>query len=267
MSVTIATSLVPAADPAPVQLVVEGIPVGVPFTVQGVLGEATWPVPGGVGVGTGGQVALVDNRAPLRVPFRYRVVVEGRAHESAQVVVPYGGRQLLQSLDGDVVVEFVWQASGLPREAGVRSAVFDVPGRARPPVRTVPGADGGGSLLVRTSQVASLGVRSLLRSGRVVVVRTDGLVRDWPPVELLLITGATSAMWDAIDPATGRMSTDRVWSLSYVLVDDPQPSAILSAFTWDDFDEAMFSRTWDDFDALFAGSTWDDFDTYPWTQL
>lgn len=36
----------------------------------------------------------------------------------------------------------------------------------------------------------------------------------------------------------------RVWSLSYLLVDDPEPSSALAAFTWDDFDAAVSSLVW-----------------------
>lgn len=268
MSVTIATSLVAAGTPEPVQLVIDGIPSGASYTVFGVVGASSWSVPGGVGVGTGGQVVLIDNRAALNAPVTYRVITGGQATDSAPVTVPYsGGRWVLQSLDGDTVVDFVWQANGLPQERVVRAATYDVPGRARPPMRTAPGGDGGGALRVRTTRAGSAGMSSLLRTGRPVVLRTDGAARDWAAVELLLVTDASSALWDAYDPQTGEMSTDRVWSLSYLLVDDPQPSAVLSAYTWDDFDDAMSTRTWTAFDALFAGSTWDDFDTYPWTQL
>ena len=268
MSVTIETSLVPAGTPEPVQLVIEGIPSGAPYTVTGIVDGSSWPVPGGVGVGTGGQVVLIDNRGALNAPVRYRVITGGRAWDSAAVTVPYeGGRWVLQSLDGDAALDFVWQANGLPQERVVRAAAFEVPGRARPPMRTAPGGDGGGSLRVRTTRAGSAEMASMLRKGRPVVLRTDGAARDWPAVELLLITDASSALWEAYDPATGGMSTDRVWSLSYILVDDPQPSAVLSAFTWEDFDDAMSTRTWAQFDTLFAGSTWDDLDTYPWTQL
>lgn len=263
MTVTISTSLVATGEPASVQLVIDGVASGSAYTVVGVLGDSTWPVPGGVGVGTGGQIVLLDNRTALGTAFRYRVVTDGQVYESGPVTVPSADRYVIQSLDGDTTVRFVWQSNGLPREPPVRSATYDVPGRPRPPSRTAPGGDGGGALRIRTSAAGSTAMRTLLRAGRPVVIRTDGAVRDWPAVELLLLQSGPSVLWEAYDAVTGSLSTDRVWSLSYVLVDDPQPSTVLSAWSWDDFDDA--GLTWDQLDALAL--TWDEFDTYPWGQL
>lgn len=264
MTVTIATSIIPAGSPEPVQLVIDGIPAGAEFSVVGSLvGGDTWAVPGGMGVGSGSQVALVDNRAALNVPVVYRVLTAGEVYESAPVTVAHDGRHVLQSLDGGTRVDFVWHANGLPREVTMRSVAFDVPGRARPPLRVVRGGDGGGEVVVRTSEAGTAALRAMLRAGSPVVLRTDGSVRDWPAVEILHLMGASSQMWDAIDPVTREMSTDRVWSLSYLLVDDPQPSQAVSAFDWDDFDAA--GLTWDELEAMSL--TWDEFDTYPWTQL
>jgi len=263
MSVTITTSLVPAGPPPPVQLVIDGIPSGGAYTVTGVVGASSWPVPGGVGVSGGGQVVLVDNRTALNLPVTYRVVTDGQAYDAAPITVPHEGARMLQSLDGTVQVPFDWLPNRLPLAPSLSAGVYDVPGRVRPVVRTVVGGDGGGELRIRTTPSQTAALQRLLRKGAPAVLRTDGRSLDLPVVSLLLVTGATSQL--AYD--TLGMSADRVWSLSYLLVDDPQPSAVLSAFTWDDFDDAMATRTWADFDALFAGSTWDSFDTYPWTQL
>jgi hypothetical protein len=84
-------------------------------------------------------------------------------------------------------------------------------------------------------------------------------------VDLVLPVSGPNSLWPAVT-ANGP-STDRVWTIRYLLVDDPEPSVALAAFTWDDFDAAMATRTWADFDALFAPLTWDAFDTYDWDQL
>lgn len=265
MAVTLTASLVPVADPRPVQLVLAGVPSGVAFEVFGQALGSSWPVPGGRGVSTGDQVVMVDNRSALNTPVVYSAVVEGVTYSASPVTVAHPGRYVIQSLDGQTVVEFVWQSNGLPREYTLRSHVSDVPGRRRPPVRVAAGGDGGGALAFRTSRTNTARFEALLRAGRPLVVRTDGAVRDLPAVELILPMSARTVTWEAVGP--GGFSTDRVWSVSYLLVDDPEPGAVLAAFDWDAFDTAMAERTWDDFNALFAGSTWDDFDTYDWSQL
>lgn len=266
MAVTITASLVPSGDPNPVQLLVSGVPAGVPYTVVGTAGGTSWPVPGGKGTSVGDAVLLVDNRSAVNTEVVYSVTADGVTSLAAPVTVAYAGRALLQSLDGQTSAAFVWQSNGLPRQYVTRSHTSDVPGRLRPPGRFTTGGAGGGSLSLRTSRENTAQLESMLMSGRPLVLRTDGAVRDLPPVELLLPLEASTVTWDAV-VAPGMLSTDRVWALGYILVDDPEPSRVLAAWTGDDFDAAMATRTGDDFDALFVGSTWLDFDTYPWGQL
>jgi len=266
MAVTITASLVDAGDPRPVQIILTGVPAGSHYTVTGTAGDSSWPVPGGVGVSEGEQIVLVDNRSALNVAVVYTALVDGVTYETYPVYVVAQGKYVLQSLDGRRSVQFVLQANGLPRDVVVRSQTFDVPGRPRPPGRYAEGGDGGGALALRTSREDSAEMHALVRAGRPVVLRTDGTVRDFPAVTLLVLMEASSQMWDAVDALTGEMSTERVWDLGYVIVNDPEPGRVLAAFTWDDFDEAMTGLTWDDFDAMFAGSTWDDFDTTDWGQ-
>ena len=271
MAVTITATLVAASEPRPVLIVVEGVPGGTGYSVVGTAAGSSWMVPGGSGTSTGAQVVLVDNRAALNTPVTYQVVAAGVTYSAAPVVVQADGRYVLQSLDGQVSAGFVWQSNGLPNELVVRSQTFDVPGRRRPPGRYVEGGDGGGSLMLRATRAGSQVLSALVRSGRPMVLRTDGAVRDLPAVDLLVVRRASSRLWDAYDGGTGQMSTDRVWVLEYDWVDDPEPGRVLGAFIWDDFDEAMTGYTWSaaapSFDALFAGSTWDDFDTFDWGQL
>ncbi len=266
--VTITASLVTTAgSPPPVQIVLTDVPSGAEYVVTGSTGAgSSWPVPGGSALGDGGQVVLVDNRSALNVPVTYSAVVEGVTYAAAPVTVVHPGKAVLQSLDGQVSVDFVWVENALPREPQVNAAAFNVPGRRRPPMRMAPGGDGGGDLVIRADRDNGEDMAALLAAGKPVLVRTDGTVRDWPAVELIHLVSAPSRLWGAVEG--GQMSTQRVWSLGFLFVDDPEPSQALSAWTWDDFDQAALVSfpTWDDFDALFAGSTWDDFDTTEWGQ-
>ena len=264
MAVTIAASLISADIPQPVQIVVNGVPSGTAYTVVGTTGDgSTWPVPGGAGTSTGGQVVLVDNRSALNTPVTYTVTAGGSTYAAAPVTVLFPGQYVLQSLDGQTSVAFSWQDNSLPREPVIASTAFEVPGRDRPPVRFVPGAAGGGRLQVRADRENSARLLTIAKAGRPLVIRTDGNVRDMPAVDIVLATSAPNELWSG----DGGLSTDRVWDLTILYVDDPEPSVALAAFTWDDFDRAMASRTWNDFDALFAPVTWDVFDTYDWDQL
>lgn len=267
MAPAIAASLVSSDVPQAVQVVVTGVPTGVEFTVEGTTGDgSSWPVPGGTQTSAGVQVVLTDNRSALNTPVTYRLTAAGVTYTAAPITVTYsGGQAVIQSLSGQTTVHFVWRENGLPVEPAVYSRAFEVPGRARPPVRIAPGGDGEGSLSIRTDRANSGRLRDLMRAGSPVVVRTDGAVRDFPAVEIMLLTSGANELWPVV--TSGGMSTDRVWLLGYLLVDDPEPGTPLSAFTWDDFDAAMAARTWDDFDALFAASTWDDFDTCDWDQI
>lgn len=260
-------SLVASGDPQPVRVVVTGAAAGASVTVSAVTAGGSFPVPGGViESAPGGQIILVDNRAPLNTPVQYLAVVDGVSFLSDPITVTHSGEAVLQSLDGRTVVDFIWMDNELPREPTVRAAAFDVPGRFRPPVRFAAGAAGGGELLVRTTRQNTARMDALLRQGKPIVVRTDGTARDFPAVDIVQPMGAPSKLWGAVD-GPNQMSTERVWSINYLLADDPEPGTPLSAFTWDDFDQAMESRTWNDHDALFSASDWDDWDVYDWSQL
>ena len=262
MAVTLAASLVDVDDPRPVQIILTGVPSGAHYTVTGTAGDSSWPVPGGVGVSEGEQVVLVDNRSALNVAVTYTALVEGVTYTAFPVYVTFAGDSVLQSLDGRSVVRFVWEWDGGPRDVVIRAEGYDIPGRARPPGRYAEGGDGGGAFTFMTSPQDSATLHNMARSGRPVVLRTNGMVRDLDAVTLMVLTSASNSL---VGEFWGGVAWRR-WSLSYLLVNDPEPGRVLAAFTWDDFDEAMKGLTWDDFDAMFAGTTWDDFDTTDWGQ-
>lgn len=265
MVAILTATLLGSVQPRPVSLALSGLVAGDVWSLSGTAAGASWAVPGGSGVASGSQVVLVDNRAPLNVALTYRALVNGAAVAAAPVTVVYPARYVLQSLDGRTVVPFVWQRDGLARGYVVRGATLAVPGRARPPRFYAPGGDGGGSLTLRTDRAGTAGMQTLLRSGGPVVLRTDGAIRDLPAVDLLALDAASTVTWDAV--VTGvdgpQMSTDRMWSLTYTLIDDPEPSRVLSAFTWDDID--ALAMTWSAMDALAL--TWDQAEAFDWSTL
>ena len=238
----VTATLLSGGDPRPVQVVVSGLTAGQSVSVVAVTtAGAESSVPGGVLVSDGSQLVLTDNRTPLNTPVRYRATVDGVPYLSDEVTV-IGPRYLIQSLDGQKVAEFVWRDNGLPGEPDLYSVVFPVPGRARPPARLVPGGAGGGELDIRTDRANGARLLELLLSGRPLVVRTDGQIRDFPAVEIILPLRGPNGLWGAMTP--DGPSTDRVWKIGYVLVDDPEPSQILAGSTGADFDAAMADRVW-----------------------
>jgi hypothetical protein len=264
MAVTLTAVLVSAGTPQPVQIVLAGVPAGVRFVIEGTsdAGMSAWPVPGGVGTSDGGQVVRVDNRSTLNRQVVYRATVGGVTYTAAPVTVAHPGRVVLQSLDGQIVAPVRLHDNGDPRELDLRSHATAVPGRPRPPVRIAPAGYGSGVLDVTTTGAATAALRDLLMSGLPLVVRTDGTAPLERAVDLVLPQRASYSL------ATVREYGDsRRWILPFLFVDDPEPTAALAAWTWDDFDAAMAGRTWADHDALFATSTWDQWDTYDWGQL
>lgn len=258
-------SLIGSGVPRAVQIVFTEVGVGQHVVVRGRLGGAVWSVPGGEFISTGEQVVLIDNRAPVNVPVVYEVLVDGVVFTSMPITVPFpGGRYLLQSLDGRTVVRFTWVRNNDPRSWNVRTEVFNVAGRARPVVRyDVPGGESG-EVIADTVGPDAETMRALLSTGRPVVLRTDGGVEDFAPSEIVMVLGVSRVLTGGRD-AFGRPW--RRWSLPFTVIDDPEPSVRLTAWTWDDFDAAWDGRPWGDFDAHFDGLTWNDFDTTPWGDL
>lgn len=256
------TATLLSGSPAPVQVVVTGVPVGESFEVRGQLGMVSWPVPGGRGVGDGSQLVLVDSRAPLRAAVTYTVTAGAESASSLPVTVPYPEKYVIQSLDGRQKVDFVWRDNGMPRDPFIDNAAFAVPGRRRPPIRFAPGGDGTGSLEIRVDRANGEVLHEMLMDGRPMVVRTDGQVRDLKAVDVIMITASPNVLFEG----DGGISTQRVWSLSYLLVDDPEPDVILAAATWGDFNDIYAGMTWAEFNTEWAGQTWADFNAYDWAQ-
>lgn len=263
---SIDVTLVGASTPQSVQIVLGGLTPGQVLEVTGTAVGASWPVRGGSNTIPAETMILTDATAPLNVPIVYAVRIDGQAFTSSAITVPFAdGRYVLQSLDGRTTIPFTWRANGDPRELQMRSAAFEVPGRPTPVARWDVAAGEEGALRIRTSRANTEALRQHLRTvGPVMLLRTDGQLRDLEPSQYLLIRSANRVLWDAV-VAGGGLSTDRVWSLAFTVLDDPEPGVILPSATWDDFDAAYAGLTWDDFDAEWSGLTWDDFDRTDWS--
>lgn len=256
MAVTITAALLSGADPRPVQVVLSGLTAGQRYAVTGSAAGFSWAIPGGSGVVTSSQVVLVDSRGPLNVASTYVAVVDGAAYYSAAVTVAYAGRWLAQSLNGllDAPCDI---AAVIPRQYVTAGAVYAVPGRARPPARYAAGGAGGGVLTLRTTRAGTAAMEALLGVGSPIVLRTDGTAGDLRPVDILL----------AIDVSSEARGLDRIWTVTYTLIDDPEPSTLLGATTWDGMDTAIGARTWTALDTALAGRSWDQLDTLDWGTL
>lgn len=262
---TITASLVGTVNPQAVQVVVNGLTVGQAFEIRGQLGAHSWPVRAGLGVAAASQVVRRDLLAPINAAVTYTVTVDGTpAAESAPITVPFAGgrnRYVLQSLGGTATAAPLMLENGLPESYNMRASSFAVPGRRNPVVMYDIAGGRSTDLLLQTQDAATDDLRALLTEGAPMALRTDGTVRDLPPVQVLVPTSVQStATWVTYGGGSGRN-----WQIGYVTIDDPEPNAIPVTSTWADFDRAYSGLTWADFDAEWAGSTWDAFDLMDWS--
>lgn len=248
----ITATLMSAEDPQPVQIVITGLTAGQSVVVTAVTATgAEFTVPGGRRVATGPTLVLVDNRGPLNMPIRYQLLVGGATYLSGELTLTYDRHYLLQSLDGRTVARVRWLDNRDPRSYTVNLVAFAVPGRRRPPVRFAAGGDGGGELVLTTVGAQSKVLEELVLSGRPLVLRTDGLIPFVAPVDIL----APLKVDNSLAGLFVQWGDTRRWTIPYLLIDDPEPSAAMAAFAWEDFD------------VVYAASTWGELDTTVVTNL
>lgn len=264
MSLTVSAVLAGGGYPRAVQVAVTGLTVGVAFSVTAATPDGfTWTVRGGNGqLAAAVTAVLADISTPLGSAITYTAAQTGWSPvTSAPVTVPFTGQYILQSLDGRTAMPFIWQNNGDPRETATRAVQFDIPGRTTPVTRWDLSAGESGEIVAHMDRTASEALRVQLRTaGPVMVLRTDGRVRDIDPVQYVILTRVTRAL---VNDGYG---TDRIWSLAYLVISDPEPSVVLAASNWDDFDTAYTALAWAaDFDAEWASLTWDDFDSTDWS--
>lgn len=254
----ITATLVGAQSPRLVQIVISLTPDDEEWTLTGAAGEYVWTVPGGMGVGDGAQLTLVDNRSPGNVPVEYTFTSPSIV-ESATVTVPFSTDFVIQSLDGQRAIEVEFGGMEMVNTLDSGQARFDIPGNPRPVVRYSVTSDVAGSLSFRFPVARTQEVRQLFASGEPLMYRCGAVIDDLLPVGVI---------------SYGQVSTVaiaghgfRQWQFPYALLDDPFMDQRLGAFSWDLFDAAMAGRTWDEFDTIMAGLSWDQFDTLDWSTL
>jgi len=239
MPVSLTAVLLTGADPRPVQIALAGMTTGQVYEVKGGTADgSSWSVAGGKGTSDGTQVLLVDNRSPLNAVVTYVAVVDGTTVAAAPVTITYDGVAVIQTIDGLLVVDVELKSRTEPRTAAVRSAAFEIAGRAEPAFRL----DVPGSFVydweLETQGADSIAMLAILRSGLPIVRRTVTGARDLAPVVL----GVVQSWKDEL--SSEGFDTWRTWKLQVREIADPQPSTPLIAFTWDDFDAAMADRVW-----------------------
>lgn len=253
----ISAALIGGSVPADVQIVVDMAPVGVPWTLTGSAAGTTWMVPGGAGIGDGGQVARVDNRTPGNVPIVYTFSAGATVETSSPVTVAIGRDAALQTLDGSasVIVELV--RPSLDTHLAVNAQAYTVAGRRRPVIRHDVTGSGGGSFVVRAFDPEQFD--AVMASGGPIVYRTADKPFDLPRVAVIQPLGLSSTAFD--------LNGFREWDMPFVFVDDPYLDVVLGGFSWNEFEDAWAGQDWDGFDTRMTGLTWDQFDAFDWSLL
>lgn len=265
--IEITATVLTTSAPQPVQVLVSGLVDGDEYTVVGeTLSGRRWGVPGGTGVSPGGQLQLVDNRAPVNTPVTYVVTTFEDTVSSNEVQVEWAPETgspdyLIQSLDGQIIVPVCdWNDNGLPRTHPSNSATFRIEGRSRPVVVLSTGSAGSTTAQMRLSREAGDELLRILDRGGAVVVRTNGDTRDMPPSDIAVILSPDDLLWSG----GGGASNDRVWTLPFTWIDDPEPSVIPVVWDVDEVDSILSGLTVDEVDTLFSGMTVDEVDAYDW---
>lgn len=256
---TVTATLSGSATPQAVQIVVSETTIGEPWTVTGEAGDMQWIVPGGQGVGDGGQLVLADNRGPLNVPITYRYF-EGDTMQSAPPLMrEHAGDIVIQTPDGQRSVTADLMYDSAHTDIEVRNALFSVPGRRHAVSRSSTTGAGGGALVIRVHTDSSEDFQDVFEPGGALIWLLGARSFDLSLVQAFTVTSAQSRGIPEIEK--------REWTLAYRLADDPFLDSRLGIFSWVDFDDAMSAREWDEFDTLFTGLPWNDFDTQDWSIL
>jgi hypothetical protein len=241
------------------QIIVSSTPAGAEWSLTGSWEDFTWTVPGGEGIGDGGQLHLTDVLAPTNVPVIYTFRAGTTVEQSSPVVV-VGPRFMLQRLDGSASVPAQLMLGSIGLELDVHQELFYIPNRSRPAIRYGATGDGGGAFRVRVAREDRALFDEVMKAGGPIVYRTTPPLEDLPPVETILPSRLMSE-------GLARLPF-RDWSFSYVFADYPTLEQRLGGFPWDDFDAALAAQTWTaGLDSQFAGSAWDQFDLTDWIAI
>ena len=235
-------------------------PAGVRWEVTASYVEAgrtiTYRPRGAVGMGAAEQVVIIDAAAPIRTLVTYKVT----SGATASITRPSPASDVITDIRGSTHAGISRTADGGDVRTPDQRAYFsDVPGAAFSPVRLAPVAGvGSASLEAVTDVVGTWALRDLLATPRPLYLLHSCRMEDCdvPLSQLAVITAAASDRREAGYP-------ERVWSISYRPVSDPQPSQAITLSVWDDLDAAAL--IWNQLDAM--GLTWDPFDLTDWDAL
>ncbi|EIC09157.1 hypothetical protein OR221_0865 [Microbacterium laevaniformans OR221] len=261
----ITATLVGATSPQLVQVNVSSVPDGETWLLTGVAGAFSWVVPGGQGVGDGGQVVLVDNGAPLNVEVTYALTTDVGVETSAPIVIPHtDGDMVIQSLNGQRSVSVLLLDETQDVQMDDSLALFTVPGRRQPVSRYSAMGERRGTIRMRLDVDRTPDLDAVLAPGEPVLCRLAITAFDIPPVQVVHISKPS---------ATGFLvGLYRHWELPYVPVANPYMDQRLGAFTWDYIGAlqkvgSTVRRSGDVMEAIMAGRTWDQVDAFDWSVL
>lgn len=258
----ISATLVGSSTPKEVQIVIPSIPPGARWRLTGHTADWEWVVPGGEGVGDGGQVALLDNRAPGNQPTIYLLSYADVTVESNEIVVPMEHEMILQSGDGTHIVPVRFLKGAGDTRRTTNQALFRVARRRRPVVRHDVTGDIEGMFRFLVDMRLSSEFEALIESGEPIYYRVGQRMADLPPVACFAFWDPESvALLDRSRPGEGH----RLWEMQFALVDDPVLDVRLGSASWDEIETITAGVTWDEIEARFAGLTWDEIDRLDWS--
>lgn len=255
MALAITATLLAGADPRPVQIDVTGLTIGRAYLVTASTSSG-WSrtVQGGSGTSSATQIVFVDIATPLNAALTYtaqELSDDGSVLASASTVgtvtVAYDHDALISSLDGSVIAPIEWMDNEDPREQEIRQALFRPAGSTRPIVHYDLSGDESGTIVAETSGTGTTALRSLIRAGAPVLIRTALGIRDVDPVEVLVITRAPRKL-------VGATGTLRQWELAYTLGVDGETVPLVVAML-SHVNDVYATKYLSDFNTDFAGQT------------
>lgn len=257
---TISVSLLGGRAPQMVQIAASAVPVGTPWRLVGRAGDDEWVVPGGEGIGNGGQISRADNRAALNVPVVYVLTAGTRVDTSLPIIVEMNDPDVdvvFDSLDGSVTVRAALMDGSQSLDLDLRGAEFEVAGRERPVRRYDVTSDGAGELILKVPFTGTPDMRALLRSGASVVCRFVEPTMDFPLVQTIAIRSIRSRGL--------LVEQKRLWVLGYTYADDPYLDIALGGFSWDEIDAITAADTGPQMEAKLADRAWNEIDVFDWS--
>lgn len=254
----ITATLIGGSTPPDVQIVVSAAPNGIAWTLTGSAAGTSWTVPGGEGIGDGGQIVRVDNRTPGNVPVTYTFTAGATVETSNAVTVAIGRDGVLQSLDGSASVTIELQRPSLDTQLELNVSRFSIPGRVLPVFRHSITSAGGGSFVIRAYDPDDFA--AVVGPGGPIVFRAAAQPFDLPRVMVIQPMGLSSR--------ADHINGYREWQMPFLFAPDPYLDVVLGGFAWDEFDAAWAGKAWTSgFDTRMAGVTWNAFDTFDWSLL